>query len=82
MILVQRGYVHLLSKLEWAEQKHLLHGTPDTCLQLFVGNALISLGAEEVRNMRPKLRVMLVRFIAKVSQSLASSPTVQQFPTP
>ena len=36
------------------------------CVQLFVGGALLTLDAEEVRNMRPKLRVMLVRFIAKV----------------
>uniref|UniRef100_A0A7S3VSI4 Importin N-terminal domain-containing protein n=1 Tax=Dunaliella tertiolecta TaxID=3047 RepID=A0A7S3VSI4_DUNTE len=34
-------------------------------LTLFVNGALISLSAEEVRNMRPKFRVILVRFIAK-----------------
>lgn len=45
-------------------QSFFLHALPS---QLFVGGALISLGSEEVRNMRPKLRVVLVRFIAKVS---------------
>lgn len=40
--------------------------TFNLCVQLFVGGALVSLDAEKVRNMRPKLRVMLVRFIAKV----------------
>jgi len=43
-------------------------------LQLFVGGALISLRADQVRNMRPKLRVMLVRFIAKVGWVALASP--------
>jgi len=35
-------------------------------VQLFVGGALMAMDAARVRAMRPKLRVMLVRFIAKV----------------
>eukprot|EP00983_Pelagomonas_calceolata_P079484 1154692-Pelagomonas_calceolata.AAC.2 len=44
----------------------MVHCLPGNPLQLFVNGALISLSAEEVRNMRPKFRVILVRFIAKV----------------